>query len=67
MSDFDLKICLKQVVIVDGDFKLPLTDDLLLSMINHNAAGNETEMLEMKNPKRMIVQIAISTKEFEPG
>lgn len=64
MSEFNVKKCLEQEVTVDGDWKLPFADSLLVNMVNHNAAKDEDELDDMDNPKQMIVRITISTKEI---
>ncbi len=63
MSKFKVIACLEQEVTVDGGFKLPFDDGLLVSMVNHNAARSEDELNDMENPKEMIVRITISIKD----
>ena len=64
MSEFNVKKRLEQEVTVDGDWKLPFDDSLLVYMVNHDAAKDEEDIDDMDNPKRMIVRITISTKEI---
>lgn len=64
LNKFNLKTCLEQEVIVDGDFKLPFDDDLLMSLVNYNAAKDDDEINDMDNPKKMVVRITVSTKEL---
>ena len=63
MSEFKVKHCLEQEITVDGDFKLPFAESLLIQMVNHNGAMDEEELNDMENPKEITVRITISVKE----
>jgi len=64
MTEFKMRTCLEQEVTVDGDWTLPFDDELLVNLVNYNAAKDEEELDSMENPKQMIVRITIATKEI---
>jgi len=63
MSDYKIENVIEQLGTFDGKWKLPIDEYLLMKIINHNAAEDEEEIEEMKNPKRLIVRVIIETKE----
>jgi hypothetical protein len=64
-SEFEVKEVFEQAGTFDGQFVLSINPDLLMRIVNDMAAQDDCDLEDMKNPKRLAVQIVIKTRELE--
>ncbi len=64
-SEFQVVGVFEQAATFDGKFSLPIDTYLLMNLINGMSAQDQTDLSDMKDPKRLAVQVTIKTRELE--
>lgn len=62
-NEFKIADVLEQRRTFDSKWTLPFSGELLMKIINGEAADSDDEIAEMENPKDFIVRVIIQTRE----